>query len=110
PQLAAKYTVSDGIAVLANVVLPFATGDRANGYKGLGIAPGVIYGKNHGKISAVGLATYQLNMKDGDDIERDNQIRVYLKPGYIVNDKLTGYVGIDYNATGSNNNTALVPG
>src|SRR5690606_24197097 len=55
PALAAKYTVADGIAVLVNVALPFATGDRADGYKGLGIAPGVIYGKNHGNFSAVGL-------------------------------------------------------
>ena len=112
PQIAAKYTVADGIAVFANVVLPFATGDRgdATAYKGLGIAPGAVYGKTFGQISAVGLASYQLNMKDGDDNEADNALRVYLKPGYIVNDKLTGYVGIDYNMAGDVNSTKLVPG
>jgi hypothetical protein len=110
PALAAKYTVADGIAVLANVVLPFATGDREAGYKGLGIGPGVIYGKNHGKISAVGMAYYQLNMKDADDIEADNALRVFLKPGYIVNDKLVGYVGLDYNMAGDVSSTKLVPG
>jgi hypothetical protein len=110
PQLAAKYTVADGAAVLVNVVLPFATGDRGDAYKGLGIAPGVVYGKNYGQISAVALATYQLNMKDSDDLEADDVFHLYLKPGYIVNDKLTGYVGLDYMMQGDVNATKLVPG
>jgi hypothetical protein len=112
PQLAAKYSISavEGLAVFANVVLPFATGDRADAYKGLGIAPGAVYGKNYGKISAAGLVGYQLNMKDADDIEADNELRVFLKPGYLVNDKLTGYVGIDYKTAGDVNSTKLVPG
>ena len=112
PALAAKYTVSaeNGIAVFANLVLPFATGDYADAYKGLGIAPGVVYGKNYGAFQAVGLASYQINMKDGDDIEADNALRVFLKPGYMVNDKLAGYVGIDYNSAGDVSTTALVPG
>lgn len=110
PELAAKYTVADGIAVLVNVALPFATGDRADGYKGLGIAPGVVYGKNYGQISAVALAYYQLNMKDSDDIEAENKLRVYLKPGYIVNEKLTGYVGLNYEMQDDVNSTTLLPG
>ena len=110
PGLAAKYTVADGIAVFANLVLPFATGDRGDAYAGLGIAPGAVYGKNYGKISAVGLLSYQLNMDDGDLPAPDNALRVFLKPGYIVSDKLTGYVGLDYNMAGDVSSTKLVPG
>jgi len=112
PALAVKYSIAavEGLAVFGNVVLPFATGDRADGYKGLGVAPGLVYGKNYGSISAVALVGYQLNMKDADDLESDNALRVFLKPGYIVNDKLTGYVGIDYNMAGDVSSTRLVPG
>jgi hypothetical protein len=112
PALAVKYSIAqvEGLAVFGNLVLPFATGDRADAYKGLGIAPGVVYGRNYGKISAVALAGYQINLKDGDDLESDNALRVFLKPGYIVNDKLTGYVGLDYNMAGDVNSTTLLPG
>ncbi|HEX2613009.1 MAG TPA: hypothetical protein VHO02_05415, partial [Fibrobacteria bacterium] len=33
-----------------------------------------------------------------------------LKPGYIVNDKLTGYVGLDHMMIGDASQTKLVPG
>jgi len=111
PQVAAKYAIGDnGIAVFVNVALPFATGDLSNGYKGLGIAPGLVYGKNYGKIQAVGLASYQLNMKDADDLESDNALTVYLKPGYMVSDKLAVYAGVVYWSAGSANSTTVQPG
>lgn len=111
PAIAAKYLVTGDIAVLANVVLPFASGDRSNGYKGLGIAPGVIYGKTYdNNFTAAALAYYQINLKDGDDIEVDDILNVYLKPGYLVNDKLMAYVGLNYTMQGDANQTKLLPG
>ncbi len=113
PAIAAKYAVTSDIAVLANVVLPFATGDRGESfaYKGLGIAPGVIYGKVYdNNFTAAALAYYQINLKDGDDIEVDDVLNVYLKPGYLVNDKLMAYVGLNYTMQGDANQTKLLPG
>lgn len=107
PEVAAKYMLPGdmGLAAYVNFVLPFATGDFDNDPK-LSIAPGLVYGKNYGQFQAVALASYQINTADGVD---DN-IRVYLKPGYMVNDKLAGYVGIDYNKAGDVNSTKLAPG
>jgi hypothetical protein len=105
PQVAAKYAIgATGLAGFVNVVLPFAAGDFTDA--GLGIAPGVVYGKNYGKIQAVGLAAYQINLDEG----ADDALRIFLKPGYMVNDKLAGYVGLDYNKAGDVNSTKLVPG
>ncbi len=110
PAIAAKYAIGDnGIGVLVNLVLPFASGDLSNGYKGMGIAPGVVYGKNYDKIQAVALATFQINMED-KGFTPDNILTVYLKPGYMVNDKLAGYLGVNYMSQGSANATTVQPG
>jgi hypothetical protein len=105
PQIAGKYAIgATGLAGFVNVVLPFAAGDFSDA--GLGIAPGVVYGKNYGQIQAVGLASYQINIDDAVD----DQLRIFLKPGYMFNDKAAGYVGLDYNKQGAANYTKLVPG
>jgi hypothetical protein len=56
----------------------------------------VVFGKNYGKIQAVAKASYQINLENGDDYKNGNILNVYLKPGYMVNDKLAGYLGLDY--------------
>lgn len=112
PQVALKYAIGDmGLAPFLNVLLPVATGDRSsNGWAGTAFAPGVVYGKNYGQISAVALASYQINMDDGDFKAPDNALTLFLKPGYIVNDKLVGYVGLNHLAQGDISSTKLVPG
>lgn len=111
PELAVKYALPvEGLAVLGNVVLPFATGDRGDMYKGLGIAPGLVYGRNYDRISVAALAFYQINLKDSDDFEADDKLRVFLKPGYIVDEKLTAYVGVNFESQGDANATTLMPG
>lgn len=100
PDIAAKYSIgTSGAAVFVDLALPFATGDLDAPGTGLGITPGIVFGKNYGQIQAVAKASYQLNMKD-DSFTKGNVLDVYLKPGYMVNDKLSGYVGLDYKMTG----------
>lgn len=110
PEVAAKYAIgTTGFAPYLNLVLPIASGDRDIPGTGLGIAPGVVYGKNYDKISAVAQASYQINLED-DGVTPDNILGIYLKPGYIANDKLTGYVGFDYKMQGDNTAFTLKPG
>jgi hypothetical protein len=103
PELGVKYAIGDmGLAVFGNLILPFATGDFDTDPSdlNLGIEPGVVYGKNYGKIQAVAKASYQLNLENGDDFKNGNILNVYLKPGYMVDDKLAAYLGIDYTSFG----------
>lgn len=110
PELAAKYAIgATGIAAFVNLLLPVATGDKDVPGSGLGIAPGAVFGKNYDKVQAVAMAYYQINMED-DGVTPDNIFRLYLKPGYMVNEKLAGYVGLDYAMQGDANSTKLVPG
>ncbi len=100
PEIAAKYAIgATGLGVYANIVLPVATGDNDVASVGLGIQPGVVYGKNYDKIQAVARAYYQINL-EGDNFKKQNVLDVYLKPGYLVNDKLAAYVGVDYKMYG----------
>lgn len=120
PELAAKYAIgSTGFAPYVNLVLPVAGGDFDVPGAGLGIQPGVVYGKNYDKIQAVAKAFYQINMED-DDVTRGNVLGIYLKPGYMIDDKLAAYVGLDFKMTGEGeagpitvdggNTIALLPG
>jgi hypothetical protein len=100
PDIAAKYSIgSTGFAAYLDVVLPFSTGDFDVAGAGLGIAPGIVYGKNFDKIQAVAKASYLLNMEK-DGLTNGNVLDVFLKPGYMVDDKLAGYVGVDFKMTG----------
>ena len=58
-----------------------------------------MYGKNFDKIQAVAKASYQINMED-DDVTAGNVLDIYLKPGYMIDDKLAAYVGLDFKMTG----------
>jgi hypothetical protein len=95
PDLAVKYAIgSTGLGAYLDVVLPFATDDKDNAAIALGIAPGLVYGKNFDKIQAVAKASYLFNL-EGDDATANNVLDIYLKPGYMIDDKLAAYVGVD---------------
>ena len=101
PDIAVKYSLMDmGLAVFVDVNLPMATGDFSPPSGGstlsLGIAPGVVYGKNFGKIQAVGALAYQVNLENGDKYKNGNVLNVFLKPGYSVDDALGVYLGLQY--------------
>lgn len=99
PEIAVKYAVgTTGIGVLGNVILPLVTGDFDTDPSdvALGIEPGVIYGKNYGSLQAIAKASYVLYLENGDEYKPGNELNVFLKPGYMVDDKLAGYLGIDY--------------
>ena len=103
PDLAVKYAFEGtGFAAYLDVVLPFVTGDFDVTPSGadLGIAPGIVYGKNFGQIQAVGLVSYQYNLENGDKVKNGDLLTVYLKPGYSVSDALAAYVGVKYQMEG----------
>jgi len=100
PDIAAKYAIgASGFAAYLDLVLPFSTGDYDAPGAGLGIAPGVVYGRNFDKIQAVAKASYLINMEK-DSFTRGNVLDVYLKPGYMIDSKLAAYVGLDYKMYG----------
>jgi hypothetical protein len=117
PELAVKYAIgSTGLAPYLNLVLPVASGDKDVPGAGLGIQPGVVFGKNFDKVQAVAKAFYQINMED-DGFTNGNVLGIYLKPGYMIDDKLAAYVGLDFKMTGESdpatfdgNTIALLPG
>src|SRR5690606_16302666 len=62
----------------------------------LGIQPGVVYGRDYGKIVGVAQASYTINLENGDDYKNGNVLHVYVKPGYKLNENLMAYLGVDY--------------
>jgi hypothetical protein len=100
PEVAAKYAIgASGLAAYVNVGLPFAVGDYADGYLGITVQPGVVYNKNYDKIVGVARAYYQINMED-DGFTPGNVLGVLVKPGYMIDDKLAPYVGVDFKMVG----------
>jgi hypothetical protein len=98
--VAAKYAIgSTGLAPYIDVVLPFAVGEYADGYTGLGIAPGVVFGKNFDRIQAIAKASYQINM-ESEGVTPGAVLDIYLKPGYMIDSKLAAYVGLDFKMIG----------
>lgn len=109
PELAMKY-VQPGMAFggFANIVLPFALGDFAEGSSalrmdtptgkpGAALALGGIYDNTfHGNFRLRGLASYEYAVPSGN-AKNSDILTVYVKPAMLWNSRVGTYLGMKYN-------------
>lgn len=96
PNLAVKYAHPElGVGGFLAVDLPFGSEDIVGTDAATTFKLGALYGKTFGQVMFNGLLSYKTTLEVNDAKPAD-ELEVFLKPQYNLNEKLGVYLGVDW--------------